>query len=167
MVSRQETARALLTPGEVMQLPPSDELVLVAGLAPIRAKKLRYYDDANFQVRLGPPPALSDTAYADRPAERGDDWRGAAALLLPEAPAAAADEPGLDDGGAQQAREPELPDAAPPPRAAQRPANPLGIEDDVDPAIDKKLMDRARPLAPVVVGHAMDEAVGEQLGLGL
>jgi type IV secretion system protein VirD4 len=167
MVSRQETARALLTPGEVMQLPPSDELVLVAGLAPIRAKKLRYYDDANFQVRLGPPPALSDTGYADRPAERGDDWRGSAAVLLPEAPAAAADEPGPDDGGAQQAREPELPDAAPPPRAARRPANPLGIEDDVDPAIDKKLMDRARPLAPVVVGHAMDEAVGEQLGLGL
>jgi type IV secretion system protein VirD4 len=31
MVSRQETARALLTPGEVMQLPPTDELVFVAG----------------------------------------------------------------------------------------------------------------------------------------
>ncbi|MBW8294296.1 conjugal transfer protein TraG [Sphingopyxis sp.] len=167
MVSRQETARALLTPGEVMQLPPSDELVLVAGLAPIRAKKLRYYDDANFQARLGPPPALSDTGYADRPAERGDDWRGAAAAMLPEEPAAAADEPGPEDGGAQQAREPELADAAPPPPAAQRPTNPLGIEDDVDPAIDKKLMDRARPLAPAVVGHAMEEAVGEQLGLGL
>ena len=26
MVSRQETARPLLTPGEVMQLPPADEL---------------------------------------------------------------------------------------------------------------------------------------------
>ena len=31
MVSRQETARPLLTPGEVMQLPPGDELVLVSG----------------------------------------------------------------------------------------------------------------------------------------
>ncbi|WP_287178105.1 conjugal transfer protein TraG, partial [Mesorhizobium sp.] len=31
MVSRQETARPLLTPGEVMQLPPADELVLVSG----------------------------------------------------------------------------------------------------------------------------------------
>ena len=49
MVSRQETARPLLTPGEVMQLPPSDELVLVSGLAPIRAKKLRYYQDQNLQ----------------------------------------------------------------------------------------------------------------------
>ena len=32
MISRQETARPLLTPGEVMQLPPDDELVLVSGL---------------------------------------------------------------------------------------------------------------------------------------
>src|SRR5690606_40431951 len=31
MVSRQETARPLLTPGEVMQLPPSEEIVMVAG----------------------------------------------------------------------------------------------------------------------------------------
>ena len=34
MVSRQETARQLLTPGEVMQLSPDEELVLVSGLAP-------------------------------------------------------------------------------------------------------------------------------------
>ena len=37
MVSRQETARQLLTPGEVMQLPSSEELVLVAGCQPMRA----------------------------------------------------------------------------------------------------------------------------------
>src|SRR6202011_828206 len=36
MVSRQGPARPLLTPGEVMQLPPTDELVLVAGCHPIR-----------------------------------------------------------------------------------------------------------------------------------
>jgi type IV secretion system protein VirD4 len=40
MVSRQETSRPLLTPGEVMQLPPADELVLVSGSPPIRAKKV-------------------------------------------------------------------------------------------------------------------------------
>ena len=34
MISRQETARPLLTAGEVMQLPPSEELVLVSGLSP-------------------------------------------------------------------------------------------------------------------------------------
>ena len=37
MVSRQETARALLTPGEVMQLQPADEIVMLAGTPPIRA----------------------------------------------------------------------------------------------------------------------------------
>jgi hypothetical protein len=47
MVSRQETARPLLTPGEVMQLPPDDELVLVSGVPPIRAKKARYSDYAD------------------------------------------------------------------------------------------------------------------------
>ena len=47
MVSRQETARPLLTSGEVMQLPPDDELVLVSGCHPIRAKKVRYYEDGS------------------------------------------------------------------------------------------------------------------------
>ena len=45
MVSRQETSRPLLTPGEVMQLPPADELVLVSGSPPFRARKTRYYED--------------------------------------------------------------------------------------------------------------------------
>ena len=60
MVSKQETARALLTPGEVMQLPPQDELVLVSSLPPIRAKKLKYYEDANFIRRVMPVPDLGE-----------------------------------------------------------------------------------------------------------
>jgi type IV secretion system protein VirD4 len=59
MVSRQETARPLLTPGEVMQLPHEDELVLVSGCQPIRAKKARYYEDAELKARILPPPELS------------------------------------------------------------------------------------------------------------
>ncbi len=172
MVSRQETARALLTPGEVMQLPSTDELVLVAGLAPIRAKKLRYFEDDNFKARLGPAPALADDRYADCPAVRGDDWSGCVAE--PVAPEIEdADEAGdaiVEEGGAQQAKEPELAEQPAARVETVRPSNPLGIDDDVDPAIDKKLIDRVRPLAPVLIGHAMDEAVsqgGEQLGLGL
>ena len=76
MVSRQETARPLLTPGEVMQLPPADELVLVSGLAPIRARKLRYYEDRNFTTRVAPAPILAEDRYRDRPAARPDDWSG-------------------------------------------------------------------------------------------
>jgi len=77
MVSRQETARPLLTPGEVMQLPHTDELVLVSGLAPIRAQKLRYFEDANFTARILPAPRLTrGVGYADRPPARAHDWSG-------------------------------------------------------------------------------------------
>ena len=69
MVSRSETARPLLTPGEVMQLPPADEIIMVAGTPPIRAKKARYFEDRRFQERILPPPALAKTAAA-----KPDDW---------------------------------------------------------------------------------------------
>jgi type IV secretion system protein VirD4 len=52
-----------------MQLPPTDEIVMLAGTPPIRAKKARYYEDARFKERILPPPELV------RPAEaRPDDW---------------------------------------------------------------------------------------------
>ena len=56
MVSRSETARPLLTPGEVMQLPPADEIVMLAGTPPIRAKKARYFEDKRLTERVLPPP---------------------------------------------------------------------------------------------------------------
>jgi type IV secretion system protein VirD4 len=76
MVSRQETARPLLTPGEVMQLPASDQLVLLSGSPPIRARKLRYFEDRNFMDRVTSAPALQKGIYADRPEARRDDWSG-------------------------------------------------------------------------------------------
>ncbi|MEQ8402014.1 MAG: conjugal transfer protein TraG [Roseitalea porphyridii] len=69
MVSRQETARPLLTPGEVMQLPPDDEIVMVAGTPPIRANKARYFQDAQFQARVMSP---AQTELSSQ--ERTDDW---------------------------------------------------------------------------------------------
>lgn len=69
MVSRQETARPLLTPGEVMQLPPDDEIVMVAGTPPIRANKARYFQDAQFQARVLSP---AQTELSSQ--ERTDDW---------------------------------------------------------------------------------------------
>ena len=77
MVSRQETARPLLTPGEVMQLPPGDELVLVSGVPPIRAKKARYYEDKRLTSRVLDPPALATAGAGtsgDRPLAHADDW---------------------------------------------------------------------------------------------
>ena len=69
MVSRSETARPLLTPGEIMQLPPSDEIVMMSGLQPIRAKKARYYEDPRFQERILLPPVPAKSAQP-----RADDW---------------------------------------------------------------------------------------------
>ena len=76
MVSRQETARQLLTPGEIMQLPANDELVLVSGFPPIRARKLRYFEDRNFIDRVCPAPILANGPYRDAPTPRADDWSG-------------------------------------------------------------------------------------------
>jgi len=69
MVSRSETARPLLTPGEMMQLPATDEIVMVSGVHPIRAKKARYYEDERFRERILPPPV--PTRSKD---DRADDW---------------------------------------------------------------------------------------------
>jgi type IV secretion system protein VirD4 len=105
MVSRQETARPLLTPGEVMQLPPDDELVLISGCPPIRAKKARYFEDPEMHARILPPPALTNpkTPPTDErlPAPHGGDWAGAVV-----APAASDTE---DPANAGIRREPELP----------------------------------------------------------
>jgi type IV secretion system protein VirD4 len=72
MVSRQETSRPLLTPGEVMQLSPNEAVVMVSGVHPVRARKVRYYEDAQFQSRvLRPPGNVSANLVAQR-----DDWSG-------------------------------------------------------------------------------------------
>ena len=118
MVSRQETARPLLTPGEVMQLPPADELVLVSGLAPIRAKKLRYYEDRNFtRARSSPRRAFRWTALS-RPARPRGPTIGAgrcaasdARLQTDDAAASPATTP-EDEGGLQKQRHPGLPEKA-------------------------------------------------------
>ena len=107
MISRQETARPLLTPGEVMQLPSDDELVLVSGCAPIRAKKARYYEDPELKARILQPPTLSNprpTRRDETPSLPPDgDWAGA---VVPP-PAATATE---DPANAGIRREPELPE---------------------------------------------------------
>ncbi|MFQ6552732.1 conjugal transfer protein TraG [Aestuariibius insulae] len=82
MVSRQETARPLLTPGEVMQLPPTDELVLVSGAPPIRAKKARYYEDPQLQRRvLASPDPQEAASTSERPT---DDWSDRPPIYAPK-----------------------------------------------------------------------------------
>jgi len=71
MVSRTETARPLLTPGEIQQFSEDEELVFVASTPPIRAAKARYYLDPRFKARLLPPPEPKPLAREQRPR---DDW---------------------------------------------------------------------------------------------
>ena len=141
MVSRQETARPLLTPGEVMQLPPDDELVLVSGRHPIRAKKARYFEDAEMKARILPPPVLEAPEVSIAPSipTRPDqgDWTDAVVA----APAAAS---GEDPANGGIRREPELPEheeIAPPPKGPLHEFEPLDDEPD-DEAQRHRVMQR-------------------------
>ncbi len=168
MVSRQETARPLLTQGEVMQLPPSDELVLVSGMPPIRARKLRYFEDANFRRRAAPPPRLAAGDNADRPAPRQDVWAGFARGQDVRLGAGAAEEALAEEGGLQQQRHPELGEDLPVRRDGALTADPLGLDaDEADPATDQKAMDRARSLTGVVRGHALNQGQDHDVLPGL
>jgi type IV secretion system protein VirD4 len=159
MVSRQETARALLTPGEVMQLPPSDELVLVAGHPPLRAQKLRYFAEPGFTRRVLPPPTIDAPFYPDCPPARSDDW-GATARQVDPRLALSADAYGLAEaGGMEQARHPALePQVTATIEAGS--ADPLGLGDgDSDPATDARAMAQARPLVTARTAFGVDQAL--------
>jgi type IV secretion system protein VirD4 len=111
MVSRQETARPLLTPGEVMQLPPDDELVLVSGVPPIRAKKAKYFEDPRLTERVLPPPKLGPPDRED--SAPTDDWSRLPAPTnrsgSKPVPVSGARPPVDDPANSGIRREPELP----------------------------------------------------------
>ena len=111
MVSRQETARPLLTPGEVMQLPPEDELVLVSGVPPIRARKARYFEDPRLAVRVLPPPERD--IFGSGASATPDDWSQLPSPSNRNVPAAqtvsSTQKPIDDPANSGIRREPELP----------------------------------------------------------
>ena len=144
MVSRQETARPLLTPGEVMQLPPDQAIVLVSGLAPVRARKLRHYEDANFVSRLLSPPRLATDEYHDRPAVRPSDWPGQVRtvdLRLATLPYRDLMQAGAEKGGLKQQL--TLFDQPAGDQADALTAEERLFEDETDPAADRNQMQRA------------------------
>lgn len=154
MVSRSETARQLLTPGEVMQLPPDDEIVMVAGIPPIRAKKVRYYKDRRFTERVVSPPDMEGRARKTRP----DDWSGLRPIVAPPvsepAPGDKFDDVSGEDGEAENAglrRQPDFErhvDISPAPKSA--PANefePDDPEPDNDTARQATLRRQVRIVA--------------------
>jgi type IV secretion system protein VirD4 len=161
MVSRQETARPLLTPGEVMQLPVGDELVLVSGCLPIRARKARYYEDIRLTERVLTPPAL-DVGSADTAL---DDWSRLPALVvnagqkITSSDGAQIDDPA--NGGIR--RQPELPEHEEivPEQAKGAPEFAFGEDEPDDGALRARaLRQQARGLARQA---AMDPGDGMEL----
>lgn len=159
MVSRQETARPLLTPGEVMQLSPADELLLVSGVHPIRARKARYYEDRRLAERILPPPVLGKIV------RQGSDMTAHDWLALPQLTAAvprqAQDGQLVGDpanGGIR--REPELPqheEIVPNQQPADREFDVLEEGPDIDAAKARALRQGVRIVARQA---AMDPADG-------
>lgn len=137
--SEVEYARELMTPGEVMQLPPDESIVLVAGQYPIRAKKVRYYQDPHFQ-RYCPqwnakfqPLELGGVGYPDVPGGVTDDWTG----LKVEAASASSAEPSPPPESAKPASQSTQPaiSAPEPSESTPAPTSPPG------PAESKPIID--------------------------
>jgi type IV secretion system protein VirD4 len=116
-----------------MQLPPDDELVLVSGCAPIRAKKARYFEDPEMNARILPPPALtgdrSPSPEESPPTPQSSDWAGA----IVASPSLAATE---DPANAGIRREPELPEHE---EIAPEPAKPVHEFDQMDEESDDEV----------------------------
>jgi type IV secretion system protein VirD4 len=106
---------------------------MVSSVAPIKAKKLRYYADANFKSRVLPPPTLAAGQYADAPPARPDDWSSLAIPAVPAAPTASLSGDGAgiaDDGGPR--RQPELSEVSEYSPEPQHACNDLALLDDDD-----------------------------------
>jgi type IV secretion system protein VirD4 len=157
MVSRQETARPLLTPGEIMQLSPSDEIVLVSGAPPVRAKKARYYEDPQLKRRIvAPPQPPGGGTIASPLGTRPDDWTGRIMQAQPNEDA--------DEANAGLRREPELPEHE---EVVREPAPPPHNEFDLEAEEPDDEALRRRMLATRVRGAARQAALDPGDGIEL
>ncbi|CEF41422.1 conjugal transfer coupling protein TraG [Acetobacter senegalensis] len=134
--------------GRVLLFDPTDELLLVAGVAPVRAKKARYYEDARFMERVLPPPVIETKPPSALPS---DDWSELETVASPGGPAP--DGGTSADGDSANAgirREPELPeheDVAPPERPGVQEFDVLDDEPDVDAAKARAIRQQVRFVA--------------------
>ncbi|NGX96527.1 MAG: type IV secretory system conjugative DNA transfer family protein, partial [Candidatus Afipia apatlaquensis] len=139
----------------------ADEIVMVSGTPPIRAKKARYFEDRRFQERILPPPALAKTAAA-----KSDDW---SKMPLPPRPeiggAAAKDGQGDDEDptGSERRHQPELNKAGTVEKKA-----PIDNEFDLDGPDDADDdAARARRLNQVMQGVARQVSLDPNDGMDL
>jgi type IV secretion system protein VirD4 len=130
-----------------MQLPPTDEIVMVAGTPPIRAVKARYFEDARFQERILISPDLVAAPLASSPS--ADDWSGRV-VAAGSRPATSGNAADGDPANAGIRREPELPEheeiVASPPSPEQE-FEFLDDEPDVDGTKARTMRQRMRMVA--------------------
>ncbi len=138
MVSRQETARPLLTPGEVMQLPPDEAIIQVSGVPPIRATKVRYYVDPELAGRVADPPQQL------QPLSAGADAMWTTTISVAASPGRKAGEP-VDEGGHRL--EPEFEAPAGPAPEPPAPETWLDPDPDADEAAQAEQARRFRSAA--------------------
>ena len=160
MVSRSETARPLLTPGEVMQLPATDEIVMAAGVHPIRARKAKYFQDKRFAERILPPPK---PGVGEAP-PTADGWSTSSPQVL-SAELLAEIEKTEDTANGGLRREPELPDHVAIVRETTepQPGEEFAVIDD-DPEDSAR---QARALRRQMRGLARQAALDPGDGVGL
>jgi len=133
-----------------VQLPHADELVLISGVPPIRAKKARYFDDQRLTERVLAPP---ETTSRQGGAAPSDDWSQLpvpAAAPLGWKVKASSEERFDDPANASIRREPELPEHE---EIAPEHANPIPefafTEEDPDDEILRARALRRRVALPV------------------
>jgi type IV secretion system protein VirD4 len=161
MISRSETARALLTPGEILQLPKTDELVLMSGAPPIKAKKARYYTDRRLQARVVKAP--ESCGQRDDP-RSPDDW-SALPPIKPDPALAEGHRRKLDSANGGLRREPELPDHVEVAAKPKAPAAEFEFSDAESADIDqgaaaseriRRTMERSARQASLDLGDGID-----------
>lgn len=164
MVSRQETMRQLLTPGEVMQLPTEEEVVMLSGQPPIKANKLRFFEDQNFASRVLPPPGLrAGGPFEDRPHPRDDDWSGRvrhADLRLGDA---IDHSEVLSEGNDGLKRHPTLDEEPTIPKPDQALDALSLLDDDTDNPATSCGADPLKTLSPVQRAHGMTRGADDEL----
>lgn len=76
MVADQESSRPLLDAAEICKMPASDAIVLVAGFAPFRAKRLKFYEHPELAARAALPPVKlrAGGPYPYRPKPHPNPW---------------------------------------------------------------------------------------------
>jgi len=175
MVSRQETARQLITPGEVMQLPTDEELILLAGFAPIKAIKIRYYVDQNFTDRVFSPYDMSPISggYPDAPSSpRKRDWHlatGAPRTRSVEENSlnVSSDETQTNNGGKD--RDVPLPEFAPAAPSKSRDEPEVNIDDgpqDNSITLGNPDFKAISPQLTQNIAQGLDKVVNHDLGIG-